>query len=167
MTDPILHELAGHQYLRQQLETQFPNADEETLLDTLEGMTNLNEMVTEVVRSRQEDLALVAALRMRLSDMQARLGRLEERADRKKEIVATVMERAGLKKLMQPDFTLSLRLTSPPLVVVDEAQIPDAFWKPQAPKLDRQGLIGALKNGRDVPGATLGNGGMTISVRMK
>ena len=167
MSDPILHEVANHQYLRQQLEAQFPNADEETLLDTLEGLTNLNEMVAEVIRSRLEDLALITGLRTRLSDMQARLGRLEERAEKKKEIVATVMERAGLKKLMQPDFTLSLRLTSPPLVVVDEAQIPDAFWKPQAPKLDRQGLIGALKNGRDVPGATLGNGGMTISVRTK
>ncbi len=167
MKHGLLHELTHHQYLRQQLEAQFPNADEETLLDTLEGMTNLNEMVAEVIRSRLDDLALIAALRTRIADMQARLGRLEERAEKKKEIVATVMERAGLKKLMQPDFTLSLRPTSPPLVVVDEAQIPDAFWKPQAPKLDRQGLIGALKNGRDVPGATLGNGGMTISVRTK
>ncbi len=167
MSDPILHEVANHQYLRQQLEARFPNADEETLLDTLEGMTNLNEMVAEVIRSRLEDLALITGLRTRLSDMQARLGRLEDRAEKKKEIVATVMERAGLKKLMQPDFTLSLRPTAPPLVVVDEAQIPDAFWKSQAPKLDRQGLIGALTNGRDVPGATLGNGGMTISVRTK
>ena len=167
MSTPLLHQLAIHQYLRQQLEAQFPNADEETLLDTLEGLTDLPEMIAEVIRSRLDDLALVAALRARIADMNERFGRFEHRAEKKKEIATSVMERAGLKKLTQPDFTLSLRPTAPPLVVVDEAQIPEAFWRPQAPKLDRQGLIGALKGGRDVPGATLGNGGMTISVRTK
>ncbi len=167
MRHPLFHELTHHEYLQQKLAQQFPDADEETLLDTLEGLTDLPEMIAEVIRSRLDDLALVAALRVRIADMNERLGRFEHRAEKKKEIVTSVMERAGLKKLTQPDFTLSLRPTAPPLVVVDEAQIPDAFWKPQAPKLDRQGLIGALKDGRDVPGATLGNGGMTISVRTK
>ncbi len=51
--------------------------------------------------------------------------------------------------------------------LVDEGQVPDDFWRPQPPKLDRQGLISALKAGREVPGAVLGNGGMTISVRTK
>ena len=81
--------------------------------------------------------------------------------------MTSVMERAALKKLTEPDFTLSLRSTSPPLVVVDEGRVPDDFWKTQSPKLDRQGLITALKEGREVPGAVLGSGGMTISVRTK
>ena len=167
MPHPLLHELAHHQYLRDQLAAQFPDADEETLMDTLEGMTDLTEMVASVVRSRLDDLALFAALRARMSDMQERAGRLEQRADKKKEVVASVMERACLKKLTEPDFTLSLRSTNPPLVVTDEGEIPEDFWKPQTPKLDRQGIINALKAGREVPGATLGNGGVTISVRTK
>ncbi len=167
MSSLLQHELAHHQYLRQQLSAQFPDADEETLLDTLEGMTDLNEMVASVVRSRLDDLALHAALRARMSDMQERAGRLEQRADKKKDVVASVMERAGVKKLTEPDFTLSLRSTNPPLVVTDEGEIPEDFWKPQTPKLDRQGLINALKTGREVPGATLGNGGVTNSVRTK
>ncbi len=167
MSHALMHELTHHQYLKQKLAQQFPDADEETLLDTLEGLTDLPEMIAEVIRSRLDDLALVAALRARIADMHERLARFEQRANKKKEVVTSVMERAGLKKLTQPDFTLSLRSTAPPLVVVDEAQIPEAFWRPQASKLDRQGLIGALKDGRDVPGATLGNGGITISVRTK
>ncbi len=167
MSNPLLHELAHHQYLREQLAVQFPDADEETLLDTLEGMTDLNEMIASVVRSRLDDLALHAALRARMSDMQERAGRLEQRACTKKEVVAAVMERAGLKKLTEPDFTLSLRSTNPPLVVTDEDEIPDDFWKPQPAKLDRQGLLSALKAGREVPGVVLGNGGVTISVRTK
>lgn len=167
MPHPLLHELAHHQYLHEKLATQFPDADEETLLDTLEGMTNLHEMIAAVIRSRLDDLALVAALRARMADMQERLARLEQCAEKKKEVVTSVMERAGLKKLTEPDFAVSLRSTQPLLVLVDEREIPEGFWKPQPPKLDRQGLIAALKAGREIPGATLGNAAVTISVRTK
>lgn len=167
MTTSLMHQLTNHEYLRQQLEEKFPDIDEETLLDTLEGITDLHEMIAEVVRSRQDDLAFVAAVKARISDMQERLARLDQRATTKKEIVASVLERAGIKKITEADFTLSLRSTNPPLVVIEEKQIPEEYWKPQPSKLDRQGLISALKDGFDVPGVTLGNGGVTISVRTK
>ena len=167
MSRKLFSELSNHRYLRQQLEEKFPEIDEETLLDTLEGITGLHEMIAEVVRSRQDDLAFIAAVKARISDMQERLARLDQRATTKKEIVASVLERAGIKKITEADFTLSLRSTSPPLVVIEEKHIPEEFWKPQPPKLDRQGLISALKGGRDVPGVALGNGGVTISVRTK
>ena len=167
MKHQLSHELAHHEYLRQQLEDQFPDIDEETLLDTLEGITDLHEMIAEVVRSRQDDLTYIAAVRARISDMQERLARLDQRADKKKEIVTSVLERAGIKKITEADFTLTLRSTNPPLVVIEEKQIPEEFWKPQPAKLDRQGLISALKSGRGVSGVTLGNGGVTISVRTK
>ena len=167
MPDPLLRELAHHQYLREKLAAEFPDADEETLHDTVEGMTDLAEMLAAVVRSQLDDLALVSALRTRAADMQQRLLRIEQRASKKKELLTSVMERAGLKRLTEPDFTVSLRQTQPPLVLVDENEIPSEFWKPQPPKLDRQGLISALRLGRDISGATLGNGGLTISVRTK
>ena len=61
-----------------------------------------------------------------------------------------------IKKLAEADFTVSLRSSSAPLVVTEEESIPEPFWKPQSPKLDRQGLIAALKSGRQVSGAVLG-----------
>ena len=167
MNSRLNHELANHEYLRQLLEEKFPDIDEETILDTLEGITDLHEMIAEVVRSRQDDLAFIAAVKARISDMQERLARLDQRVTTKKEILASVLERAGIKKITEADFTLSLRSTNPPLVVIEEKRIPEAFWKPQPAKLDRQGLLVALKDGRDVPGVALGNGGVTISVRTK
>ena len=167
MSRVLFNEIGHHQYLREQLEAQFTDIDEETLLDTLEGLTDLHEMIAEVVRSRQDDLAYIAAVRARISDMQVRLARLDQRADKKKEIVTSVMERAGIKKITEADFTLTLRSTTPPLVVIEEKQIPEEFWKPQPPKLDRQGLISVLRGGQEVSGVALGNGGVTISVRTK
>jgi len=167
MLDPLSREFAHHQYLRARLKEEFPDADEETLVDTLEGLSNLPDMLAEVCRSMLDDQVMVSALRGRIGDMQERCGRFEARARKKRELVCSVMERADLKKVMEPDLTVSLRPARPPLAVVDEELVPEAFWKPQPPKLDRQGLITALSAGRDVPGAILGNTPMTISVRTK
>ncbi len=124
-------------------------------------------MLAAVLRSYLDDLDLAAALGLRISDMQDRLSRIEQRADKKRALVTTVMERADIRKLAEPDFTASLRTTPPPLIISNEQEIPEAFWKPQPPKLDRRGLIATLSAGQVVAGAILGNGGMTISVRTK
>ncbi len=166
-TNVLQRDLTHHRYLRERLEAAFPDADEETLMDTLEGMTSLTDSLAELLRSSQEDQSLASALRSRMSDMQERCGRFEDRARKKRELVCTVMEEAELKKLTEPDFTVSLRPARAPLMIIDEDAIPADYWKPQPAKLDRMGLISALTNGRDIAGAVLGNPPLTISVRTK
>ena len=78
MTHTINRELSHHQYHRERLEAEFPNADEETLLDTLEGLTKLTDMLAEVLRSQLDDQVFVAALKARIGDMQARAGRMQK-----------------------------------------------------------------------------------------
>ncbi len=102
-----------------------------------------------------------------MDHMQERIGRLKTRVEKKKELITMVMERANLQKITESDFTLSLRSTPRPLVVVDENDIPERFWNPQPAKLDRRGLIEALKADQAVQGVALGNGGVTISVRTR
>ncbi len=167
MSELLIRELTHHQYLRERLAADFADADEECLRDTLEGLTNLTDMLAEVLRSALEDQAFGSALRSRIGDMQERMSRIEERARKKRDLVCSVMERADVRKLTEPDLTVSLRPSRAPLVVTDEEAIPAGYWKAQAPKLDRQGLLAALSAGRDVPGALLGNAPMTIAVRTK
>ena len=166
-TQPIMYQLAAHENLKQRLLAQYPELDDETLLDTLEGMTDLREMIAAVVRTQLDDRALKDALRYRMGDMQERLARLERRIETKKALVTSVMDQSGIKKLEDPEFTVSLRRTARPLLIGDESVIPDEFWQPQPAKLDRLGLINALKAGEAVSGASLGNGGVAISVRTK
>jgi hypothetical protein len=163
----LVHELTYHEHFREQIKNDFPDIDEETLADTLEGLTNLNEMLGAVVRSHLDDMAMVDALKSRVGDMQDRLSRISKRAEKKREIVTSVMEQADLKKLAEAEFSVSLRASSAPLVVTEEGAIPEPYWKPQAPKLDRQGLIAALKSGEQISGAVLGNPRMTIAIRTK
>jgi hypothetical protein len=163
----LVHHLAEYEYLKEHLRAEYQEADEQTILDTLEGLSGLPEALAAVVRSYLDDLALVAALGMRIGDMQERMHRIEYRAEKKRAIVTSIMERADIKKLAEPDFTASLRAVPPSLLVTDEQQIPEPFWKLQPPKLDKRGLIAALTAGQSVSGAQLGNGGTTLTVRVK
>jgi Gp157 protein len=167
MQTSLISALSQYECMRECVRTEFAGIDDETLRDTVEGLTNLPEMLATVVRSHLEDLTTLQALRTRILDMQERFARIEYRADKKRVLVASVMERAGIRKLTEPDFTASLREVPPGLVVIEEGKIPEPFWKPQPPKLDRKALLAALKAGEAVAGATLGNGSTTLSVRTR
>jgi len=65
-----------------------------------------------------------------------RCARFEGRARKKRELACTVMDEAELMKLIEPDFTVSLRPSRAPLMIVDEEAIPGDYWKPQSAKLD-------------------------------
>ena len=161
----VLRELSHHEHLRSSLRKAFPDTDEDTISDTVQGLTDLPEMIAAVVRSRLEDLTVARALRTRIDEMETRFTRFERRAEKKRQIVTSVMERADIRKIVEPDFTASLRQTPAGLLVVDDNQIPEAFWKPQPPKLDRRALLAALKAGEEIRGAALDNGGTALSVR--
>jgi hypothetical protein len=167
MSSALFMQVRECQSIREQLRAEFPEIDDETLRDTVEGLTNLPGVLASILRSHLDDVALLAALRARILDMQERFARIEIRADKKRALVAGVMERADIKKLTEADFTASLRHVPPGLVVLDERAIPEPFWKPQPPKLDRKRLLAALNGGQRIPGATLGNGGTTIAVRTR
>ena len=161
-----LHDLTmRHRALALALAHDFPEADQDTLADTLEGASNLPELLMSVLRSRAEDLSLAEALRGRLEGMRARLERLESRAEQKRNLVSTALQEAGIRKLVAPEFTAYLRPSPSKLIVTDETLVPPEFWVEQRPRLDRQGLLAAVKSGREVPGAVLANPELTLAVR--
>ena len=152
---------------RDRLLKRWPELDCETLTDTLEGITNLHEMIAAVIRSALVDEALCAGLRIRADEMKHRLSRLDERATKKRALALEAMTEVGLSKLEQPDFTASTRAGIPSLVVISEETIPLDYWLPQPPKLDRQALLAELKRGDPIPGAQLSNPKPVLTVRTK
>jgi hypothetical protein len=83
----------------------FPRIDDETLHDTLEGITTLEELIAETIRSALLDASFRTGLNQRLDDMKERASRLEHRAAKKRQFALEAMSDAGLKKLEQADFT--------------------------------------------------------------
>ena len=77
------------------------------------------------------------------------------------------MLEADIAKLLEPDFSASIRQGSPSLELSAEDKIPPAYWKPQPPKLDKLGIIAALKSGTQIEGASLAAPQMQLTVRTK
>jgi Siphovirus Gp157 len=164
---PLSVETTKYLQLKERILLNYPHADEETLSDTLEGITDLHEMIAAVIRSALVDEALQAGLRTRLEEMRQRLARLEERGAKKRQLALDAMCEVGLKKLEQSDFTASARAGLPHLLIVADDVIPEPYWVPQPPKLDRQSLLADLKRGDVIPGAQLGNPKPSLAVRTK
>jgi hypothetical protein len=166
-SNSVLSELNRHSACRQSLLSDLPDLDEETLADTLEGLTDLREMLAELIRSALDDEALVSGLSTRLSDLKSRMERLEARAKRKRQLALRVMSDAVIPQLAVADFTASLKQGPPAVEVVAEDQIPAVYWKPQPAKLDKQGILAALKLGTVIDGAALAAPQIQLSVRTK
>ncbi len=153
--------------VREQIRAQDPDLDEQTPADTVEGLTDLHEIVQAIVRSALADEALAAGLKGRIAEMQGRLGRLEDRASKRRQIARDVMTELDLKKITAPDFTVSIRPGTPSLVVIDEAAVPSIYWEPRDPRLNRQELTSDLKQGAEMAGVTLSNPEPVLSVRTR
>jgi len=156
----------NYRALRDRIRAQDPQIDEQTLADTVEGLTDLHEIIQALIRSALSDEALAAALKGRIAEMQDRLSRFQDRASKRRQIAKDVMVELDLKKIVAPDFTVSVRPGTPALLVLNEEEVPPTYWEPGEPKLRRQLLAADLKEGETVPGATLSNPEPVLSVRV-
>jgi hypothetical protein len=153
--------------IRDRIRAEDLHIDEQTLADTVEGLTDLHEIVTAIVRAALADGALATGLKGRIAEMQDRLDRLQDRAAKRRQIAKDVMVELDLKKITAPDFTVSIRPGLPHLLVLDEAAVPSIYWEPRDPRLDRQALLNDLKDGADITGVALSNPEPILSVRTK
>ena len=157
----------AYRTIRDRLRAQDPQIDEQTLADTVEGLTDLHEILTAIIRAALADQALATGLEGRIAEMQARLDRLQDRAAKRRQIAKEVMVELDLKKLSAPDFTASIRPGTPALMVIDEAAVPSIYWEPREPRLNRQGLANDLKQGAEIAGVALSNPEPVLSVRTR
>jgi Siphovirus Gp157 len=153
--------------VRDRILAEDPQIDEQTLADTVEGLSDLHEILSPIIRAALADQALATGLEGRIGEMEARRDRLQDRAAKGRQIAKDVMVALDLKKLSAPDFTASIRPGTPALMVIDEAAVPSIYWEPREPRLNRQGLVTDLKQGAEVAGVALSNPEPVLSVRTK
>lgn len=140
--------------------------DADLMADMIEGETGLLEAVDKALARLQELDTFATAIGAQIDDLRARKARFETQSDLIRACLASAMGMVDIKKLERPAGTVSLRATAPSAVITNEAEIPTEYWVRQDPKLDKRALLAALKDG-PVAGASLSNGGQSVSIRRK
>jgi hypothetical protein len=129
--------------------------DHALLLGSLEGETDIMEVLDRVVESSIADNKLAELARERAK-------RVEERARKSREIALKIIEALGVSPLHRPVYTASITYPRKPLVT-DSRSLPVEFVR-LAPDLVAIGK--ALRAGETIPGAELKNPEPQLTIRV-
>lgn len=147
------------------------DGDPDLVLDSIEGETGLNEALNRALDEIDNCDVITVGCRAKEADFASRRAASEARAERLRALIEQTLVVLDIDAPMRlPGATLSLTKRPPKAIVETEASIPSEYWIEQprpAPKLDTKKLLEALQSGTSVPGATLSNGGVTLTVRRK
>ena len=136
--------------------------DEQTIADTLEGMSGALEVKAQNVVMFARNLeATATAIKEAETAMAARRKAIEHRAAGLRRYALSAMQVAGVQSIECPYFKLSVRKNPPAVEVFDAAQIPAQFMRtpePPPPAPDKKAITEAIKAGQEVPGARLVSG---------
>ena len=155
-----------HEAMREALQDVYDNLDPQALLDTIEGETDLTEVLQQVASQALEYETLAKATQERIEALQARKARTLKAAETLRSIVLQAMDTTGRDKISGPEITLSVAKRRGSLVIDDESLVPACFFKPQPPKLDKKALTEAAREGEQ-PGCHIGNGSISLTIRVK
>ncbi len=159
-------ELEAAKLLREQI-ADLAQGDEDFIRDTLEGEADFEGIVRSLLAGIGEDEAMAEGIDAYAKELAGRKERLASRAKLKRSLICIALEIAGRKTMETDVGTVTLSAVKPKAIVTEEADIPAEFFKPQPPKLDQSALSAALREGREVKGATLSNGGNTVRILRK
>jgi len=123
-------------------------------------------VLVRLLRAMGEAKAGAAALDQRIADLEARLARYRRHADEHRAAVFAVMAALDMQKFRHPEFTVSLAVGKPGVVVTDPAAVPDDFVRVTRTP-DKTAIGAAIASGATVPGAELANGMPVLTIRTK
>jgi hypothetical protein len=159
------------QSVRQQIERlllDYPELsdDVQLLADMIEGSTDLHSVLTDLVLSATGAGTYADAIKARERMLAERRGRFERREDMHRALILSLLQSAGLPKLVLPEATLSVTNLAPKPIVDDEAQVPDELCRfKRSPNM--AAIKAAVNAGENVPGVHMDNGGASLTIRVK
>lgn len=135
--------------------------DDVTVANTLESEAGeLEAKVTAtgmVVRNLE---AAAAAMKEAEASISKRRKAAETRAENLRNYLLDSLVRAGIKRVDHPMLAVAVKGKAASVVILDEAQLPSEFMDqppPPPPKPSKTKISAAIRAGREVPGAKLGD----------
>ena len=140
--------------------------DAETFWDTLDGETDVMDVIGRLIRERVDADAHALAAKEAAATFKAREERMKRRKDAINAALGEVLDATGQRKVTHPLATVTRTAARQKATIVDEAAIPEQFWK-VTKAVHLPSVLDALKVDEAVPGATLTNGAPGLTVRIK
>jgi hypothetical protein len=168
MTDLSTHQLRQEAAAAEALLANFADIlgeDEEAKKALVEGETDLFETVTRALNRLTVLDTMTKALKAHEERMAKRRKRLTNQFENLRTAISVALQQAEIDAMETPLGTISRKKVPPKAIVLEEADIPTEYLKTKV-EVDKTKVLKALKDGTDVPGATLSNGGTTIQIRM-
>ena len=141
-------------------------SDDELRADSLEAETPLPDLMSRLVRMRQERLALVAGLKAYREELNTRLERLERGADGLKGLMLKLMSTARLPSLVLPEATIGVTKGRDTVSIIDIEALPQGTFTLER-KPDKAAIKRLIDAGERIPGAALVIGENVLTVRQK
>lgn len=160
----VQNELSRIDALKAMIADDGEELDTQLILDTIEGETDMHELLLEIDDSIAEYEAQADVVAERIKKLAARKARFGKSADTLRTIILSAMDKAGIQKVEGACATLCLKKKAAALNVTEEEKIPSKYWGTK-PVLDKKTLLKDIKNGEAVPGAELGAEGISLMIR--
>lgn len=138
--------------------------DAETFWDTLDGETDILDIADALLQETHNAAAMEAAIKEQLAQMAARKERFVKRQKANKAALLQLLDAAGEKKLERPTATVSRRVGSLSVKIIDEAIVPTQLCKTTVAP-DKTAIKAQLQAGEVVPGAEMARGPDGVTVR--
>lgn len=149
----------------------------EVLSNTIEGESDFFEYVDKMMMEALLAEAQAESIKAVKADLDQRKKRLEERAERIKQVVCNVWAEIGvrdkegkLQSIKRPAFTLSFPWQKSRLVIDDVDMLPDDCVTTETKvikKANAEAIDAKISAGENVAGCHMSNGYQGISVRTK
>ncbi len=171
-TDELHTSAVLYARLREEIAEAYElDANDEVFADTLDGATDLQEIIVRAVREAKQAEAYANAIKAVIFENNERRQRFLTKADKIRDAVARAMADAGLPKITAPDMTLSMSVRKPAPKVVDADALPEwAKIEKTVFTPDRDAIKDAYADdpqGFACPGVIVTNGAPVLTIRSK
>ena len=140
--------------------------DDQAVIDTVDGETDAIDALRRTVTLAMEAEAHAEACKAMAASYVERRKVLKDRAERYRRAIANFMVEVGEKSIRLPEGTIGWRDAAPTIVgdIPAPSDLPD--WAVKFPRCrDEAAIKQGLRDGLTIPGLSLSNGGVTLSIR--
>lgn len=171
-TDELRSQANAYAILKDQLIAATGlDADDECLADTLEGLSDLNEIIIRAAREAKQAEAMAEAMKAVIAENNERKQRFTAKGEKIRAAIAHAMADAGLPKIAAPDLTISQRAGKVAPKIVDADALPDwAKVEKIVMSPDRDAIKQAFEEdpaGFSCPGVIIPNAEPVLTIRSR